>query len=285
VELSNLQRQVLYDEQDVHDRLPKAEAAAAKLRRINSEIVIEPHVADVTCTNVIELIRNADVILDGTDNFETRFLINDAAVETRTPWVHGGCVGSHGQVMVIVPGRTPCLRCLMPDIPGPGTSETCDTAGVIGPAVQIVASMQTIAGLKILTGQMELIRPVLTIVDAWDGLVRHLGTEALARQGNCPCCGRGERPWLHGQAGSQTAVMCGRNSVQVSPSQRSTLSLDQLAERLRASGQVRTNPFLVVFRPTGEAYELTVFRDGRVIVGGTEDVATAKGIAARYVGS
>ncbi|WP_437226791.1 ThiF family adenylyltransferase [Planctomicrobium sp. SH661] len=284
VDLSNLQRQVLYDEQDVADRLPKSIAAAEKLRRINSEVTIEPHVGDVTHANILELIRDADVIMDGTDNFETRFLINDAAVETGTPWVHAGCVGSQGQVMSIIPGQTPCFRCLMPDIPGPGTSETCDTAGVLGSAVQIVASIQVVDALKILTGQQHLIQPVLTIVDVWDHTWRQLNLESLLSQRNCPCCQGTERTWLAGASGTQTSVMCGRNSVQISPVAGSQLVLAQLKSRLEGSGTVRMNPFLLVFQPAGWEGELTIFSDGRCIVTGTEDVNQAKTLYARYVG-
>jgi adenylyltransferase/sulfurtransferase len=284
VDLSNLQRQVLFDEADVEQRLPKSIAAARKLQRINSTITIEPLVCDVTAANVRDAIRDVDVILDGTDNFETRFLINDAALASGTPWIHAGCVGGHGQVMAILPGSGPCLRCLMPEIPAPGTSETCDTAGVIGSAVQIVASLQVIAALKILSGQHELLRPELTIVNAWEGSLRQVSLASLSANRDCPCCAGREFPWLEGSAEMQSTILCGRNSVQISPGERWQLSLDQLGSRLNGSGAVRSNPFLLVFQPADSACELTIFRDGRAIISGTDDLSQARSLYARYVG-
>ncbi len=284
VELSNLQRQVLYDEDDVQQRLPKVIAAANKLRRINSDVRIEPHVLDLNHTSILELVQGADVILDGTDNFETRFLINDASIQLGIPWVHGGCVGSHGQTMTIFPGKTPCFRCLMPEAPGPGAGETCDTAGVIAPAVQVVASLEVVAALKILSGQPELVSPELTILDVWDGSFRHIKLESL-RPELCPCCGGEERLWLNGEQGSQSTVLCGRNSVQIAPSQSSGIVFDQIANRLRQSGEVKTNPFLLLFRPTDSQLELTLFRDGRAIISGTEDLIEAKSLYTRYIGT
>ncbi|WP_437205666.1 ThiF family adenylyltransferase [Planctomicrobium sp. SH664] len=284
VELSNLQRQVLYDEEDIAQKLPKAIAAARQLERINTGIRLEPIVADVTAANILELIRDVDLVLDGTDNFEVRFLLNDAAQETGTPWVHGGCVGSQGQVMAVIPGRPPCLRCLMPEIPPPGASETCDTAGVIGPAVQIVASLQCVAAFKILSGQAELIRPELTIVDVWEGTLRQIKLQSLVGNASCPCCAGGERLWLRGERGSQTTVLCGRNSVQVSAPAGTRLQLTELGERWKLAGEVRSNPFLVSFRPRDSQHELTVFADGRMIVSGTEEAAEARALYARWVG-
>lgn len=284
VELSNLQRQVLYDEDDVAQRLPKAIAAERKLHRINGEVTLNAHVCDVTCHNITELVSGADVILDGTDNFEIRFLINDVSVETGIPWVHGGCVGSHGQVMAIVPGQTPCLRCVMPEIPGPGTTETCDSAGVISPAVQVVASLQSAAALKILTGQRELIRPEMIALDVWSGSFRQVKLDSLVQDRQCPCCAQGERLWLSGQAGAQATVLCGRNSVQISPSERMTMKLPQLQDRLSELGEARTNPFLLMFRPSHSEYELTIFSDGRAIITGTEDLVQARALYTQYIG-
>lgn len=283
VELSNLQRQVLYDEQDVADQLPKAIAAASKLRRINSRIEIEPVVADVDSGRILELMRGCNVVLDGTDNFEVRLLINDASLETGIPWINGGCVGSNGQVMTIIPGVTACFRCLVADEPEPGTTETCDTAGVLAPAVNIVASLQVIDALKLLTGQHDLIEPVLTVLDVWEGTYRRLKLGDLPAKSDCPACRHGERRWLRGEAGSRSTVLCGRNSVQVSPGARGTLDLPQLAGKLAGSGAVTSNPFLVRLS-LPEGTELTVFRDGRAIIKGTEDVAAARALYARYVG-
>ena len=285
VEITNLQRQVLYDEQDIADGLPKAVAAQAKLAQINSDVTVEAHVADVVHSNVLDFADGCDVILDGTDNFEVRFLVNDASLETGIPWINGGCVASHGQVMTIIPGQSPCLRCLMEDVPQPGTTDTCDTAGVIGSAVSTVASLQVVSALKILCGHRELIEPVLTILDVWDGSLRQLKLGDLPAKTNCPACVGGERLWLHGDRGSRTTVLCGRNAVQVSPEQAGPLVLEELAARLRGSGDVTQNAFLVRLRLDQPACELTIFGDGRAIITGTEDLAIARGLYARYVGN
>ncbi len=286
VEITNLQRQVLYDEQDIADGLPKAIAAAQKLRRINSSITLEPHVADVDHTNILTLASGVDVILDGTDNFEIRFLINDAALDTGIPWINGGCVGSHGQVMTIIPGETACLRCLIDDVPPPGTTDTCDTAGVIAPAVNVTASLQVVDALKLLAGRRDLIDPVLTVFDVWDGSFRRLNTADLPARSDCPACRQGERLWLSGQRGSQTTVLCGRNAVQVSPPERATLALDEFAKKLTGSGQITSNSYLLRLKlPPPDDVELTLFRDGRAIITGTEDLSVARGLYARYVGS
>lgn len=285
VELSNLQRQVLFDEQDVAERLPKAVAAANKLARINSDVTIEPVVADIDHTNIRKLAEGVDLMLDGTDNFEVRFLINDASLDTGLPWVYGGCVGSHGQTMTIFPGETACLRCLIDTVPEPGSTETCDTAGVIGPAINVVASLEAVAAMKILAGRRDQIRPVLTVIDVWDGTLRTMSVENLRERSNCPACVQGERLWLSGRQGSQTTVLCGRNAVQVSPSQKGNLSLTDLAARLQGVGEVTRNPYLLRLTVHNPEYEITVFRDGRAIIQGTDDITQARGVYARYVGS
>jgi molybdopterin-synthase adenylyltransferase len=285
VELSNLQRQVLYDERDVEQRLPKAVAAAEKLRRINSTIEIESIVADIDYRNIESLARGCDLLLDGTDNFEVRFLINDAALEFDIPWIYTGCIGSHGQVMPILPGKTACLRCLIEEIPDPGTMETCDTAGVLGPAVAVISSFETIAALKILTEQWDALKPVLTVIDVWDGTYREMKLGRARTGGACPACGAGRRDWLHGSRGSQSTVLCGRNAVQVVPEQKRSVDLDDLTTKLAASGKVTGNQYLLRFEPTGAERELTIFRDGRAIVKGTEDLAEARSLYARYLGT
>lgn len=284
VEITNLQRQVLYDEQDVASQLPKAEAAARKLRIINSEVTIEPVVVDLTSDNIGMLASGVDVIVDGTDNFETRFLVNDYAFEHNIPWVHAGCVGCHGQVMTFRPGRTICFRCLMGGVPEPGSGETCDTAGVLGPAVNVIASLQSLDAIKLLSGRGEAIEPVLTVVDLWEGSFRRLkvGTPDAAER--CSGCTRGERPWLHGQQAARSAVLCGRNAVQITPPQRMQVSLVDLETRLASSGRVTRNPFLLKLETSDGQYQLTVFGDGRAIVQGTEDPGIARGVYARYIG-
>lgn len=284
VDLSNLQRQVLYDEQDVAERLPKVVAAARKLEKVNSEISIEPQLVDVTWENILGLIQDVDLIIDGTDNFEIRFLINDAAVEQQTPWIHAGCIGSHGQVMTIIPGSGPCLRCLMPEIPDPGSTETCDTAGVLSPAIQVVASLQVVDALKFLTGQADLISRSLTIVDVWEGTLRKLDVSKLNQDGTCPCCSGGDRVWLRGDQGSQTTVLCGRNAVQISPPVAMSLTFKQLEERLNGAGAVRNNSFLLIFQPNESEHEFTIFPNGRAIISGTEDLSEARHLYSRYLG-
>jgi adenylyltransferase/sulfurtransferase len=281
-ELSNLQRQVLFDEADVAAGLPKAVAAAEKLRRANSAIEVEPVVADVDHTNVLELCQGVDVILDGTDNFETRFLLNDAAHRLGIPWVYGGCLGAEGQTMTILPGRTPCLRCLMPEPPDAGTAPTCDTTGVLAGAIGVVASLQAVEALKILSGRMDAVSPYLTVVDLWHNTQRQLRVATLRGQAECPACAGREFPWLEGCRGSQSAVLCGRNAVQLRSPGGGRLSLDELAARLSAAGPIARNPYLV--RVSVEGYTLTVFSDGRAIVSGTEDATVARGVYARYVG-
>src|ERR1700683_4614387 len=186
VELSNLQRQVLFDESDVTEQLPKAVAAAEKLRRINSGVTIEPIVVDVDHPNVPSLVEGMDLILDGSDNFELRFLVNDASLETNIPWIYAGVIGSHGQVMPIFPGQSACLRCLIERVPDAGSTETCDTAGVLGPAVQVVASLEAVAALKILSGQSEKVSRTLSYVDVWDGTLRQLNVADLRERADCP---------------------------------------------------------------------------------------------------
>ena len=282
VELSNLQRQVLFDETDVAEPTPKAVAAARKLAKINSTVTVEPIVADVNHHNVLELMRDVDIVLDGTDNFETRFLINDACLDAGKPWVYGGCIGSHGQTMTIVPGETACLRCVIESPPDAGSTETCDTAGVLGPAIQVVASLQAVAALKLLTGQRDAIAPKLAIIDVWDGTWRTVNLAGLREQNQCPACVKGERLWLTGRETSQTTVLCGRNAVQVTPATPAQLDLSLLADKLRAAGKVHATPFLL--RCGIGELELTIFRDGRAIIKGTDDIAAARTAYAKYVG-
>jgi len=285
VDLSNLQRQVLYDEQDVAERLPKAIAATRKLERINSTVQIEPHVADVDPRNILQLAEGVDLLLDGLDNFETRFLLNDVAMEKSLPYVYAGVVGSHAQTMTILPGQTACLRCLVDGIPEPGTTPTCDTAGVIAPAIQAITAFQATAVLQILTGQTHLIRPTLTILDVWEHTFRELQMTSLVEAGGCPTCTGGRRDFLRGQATTQSIVLCGRNSVQVAPAEKVLLSLETLQQRLSSLGTATANPFLLRFQPAGEALELTIFRDGRAIVQGTEDPVQARNCYTRYLGN
>ena len=283
LELNNLQRQVLFDEADVAAGLPKAIAAAEKLRKINSQITIDPVVADVDYQNVAELADGVDVILDGTDNFEIRMLLNDLSHNKKLPWIYGGCLGGEGQTMTIVPGETACLRCLMNDTPPPGTTPTCDTAGILAPIVNVIASLQAAEALKILSGNAEAINRQLTIIDVWENRVRHVSLEALRAGGSCPACDGGEFPWLAGQRAGHSAVLCGRNAVQLSPSDRASVSLDALADKLGSVGQVTKNRYLV--RAAVDGYVLTIFADGRAIISGTDEIATARTVYAKYIGT
>ncbi len=283
LELNNLQRQVLYDEQDVAAGIPKAVAAEAKLRRINSQIQIEAIVADVDHTNIAELLRDVDVLVDGTDNFETRFLLNDAAVKLGVPWVYGGCIGAEGQTMTILPGETACLRCLLQDAPPPGTTPTCDSAGILAPIINVIASFQACEAIKILSGHREAVSRVLHVIEMWDNRVRQVKLDGLREASNCPTCGGREFPWLDGARGSHTAVLCGRNAVQLTFPDREAISLEALAQRLEGIGQISRNRYLL--RLSVDDYQLTVFPDGRAIVGGTEDISEARTVYARYIGA
>ncbi len=282
VELSNLQRQVLFDEQDAAQGLPKAVAAAAKLRAINSQVEIDPQVADLSSANVAALAAGMDVIVDGTDNFETRFLLNDAALAWGLPWIYAGCVGAEGRMLVVLPGETPCLRCLMSDEPPAGALPTCDTAGVLGPAVTVTASLAALEAMKILAGRRAAVNRQMVVIDLWENQLRQFNVANLREAVDCPACRHREFPWLRGERGSQAAVLCGRNAVQLAPSGPGAVSLEAIAAGWAGLGRLTRNPYLV--RLHLDDLVLTVFADGRLIVGGVTDVAQARSLAARYLG-
>lgn len=277
VELSNLQRQILFDENDARLRLPKVVAAADKLRAVNSEITIEPVIADVTSRNVEQIILEADLILDGNDNMETRFLINDAALKMNKPWIYGAALGSEGMSMNVIPGQTPCLRCLMPETPQPGTMPSCETEGVLSPVTGIVASIQTAEALKILTGNEP--RRSLLCIDVWDRTFKEL---TVHRRQGCQACEKRNYEYLDASHASWTTVLCGRNAVQIVPPQEEQISLKELQERLARVGHTNFNGFLLTFE--AEGYELTIFPTGRAIIRGTTDEAEARTLYSRYVG-
>ena len=282
VERSNLQRQVLYAEADISR--PKAAVAGERLRAINSDITIDPHIADFTPANARQLADGCDLLIDGTDNLETRYLLNDLAVQTGRPWVYGGCVGSFGQSALIVPGRTPCLRCLFPDPPPADALPTCDTAGVLGPAVHLVASLESTAALKwIVAGHPDGAVAFLTVADPWNGTFRRV---TLADpQPDCPTCGRHEFDWLDGRRGSVAVVLCGRNTVQIA-APAGGFDLPAVAARLAADGTVQTLPFLTRWQPRDrDGWTVTLFADGRTLVEGTEDIAAARSLHAKYIGA
>ena len=283
VETNNLQRQVLFDESDVNDRLPKAIAAQKKLQAINSQVTVEAVVADMDYTNAAAWAEDVDLLLDGTDNFQTRFLLNDLSLKSGIPWVYGGCIGAEGQTMTILPGETACLSCVMPEAPPPGTTPTCDTAGILGPIVNIVASLQAVEAIKILSGNRKAISRSLTVIDLWENRIRQIELGKLRERGDCPTCCQRNFPWLSGERFDRTAVLCGRNAVQLRPAQAESIALETLAERLSSVGEVSVNPFLLRLE-TGP-YVLTVFPDGRTIVGGTDDIAEARTVRAKYLGN
>lgn len=276
VELDNLQRQVLYDEEDVKNALPKAVAASRRLSKINSEIQLETRVVDVTHATVEGLVKDVDLVVDGLDNFETRFTLNDACVKHGKPWVYGGCVGSYGMVMTVRPGSGPCFACLVGETPAPGSTPTCDTAGVLNTAVAMVASLECTEALKILIGLQE--EPALQTLDVWSNQWQRV---KVPRSTSCEACGK--RNFRHLQAApSGTAVLCGRNAVQISPAQIVSLDLAEAEGRLSKLGPVRRNEYLL--KASIDGCELTLFPDARAIIQGTNDPARARSLYARYVG-
>lgn len=279
-ERSNLPRQVLFDESDIVAGLPKAVAAAAALTRINSELTCEPIVADLTAVNAIELLSGGDLIVDGTDNFETRFLVNEVACRLERPWVHGGAIGAEGRVLSIIPRRTACLRCLVPDPPAPGSLPTCETAGVIGPAAIVVGAVQAAEVIKLLAGADDTVGRLL-VCDVWASVWRTVDLGPLAASG-CPTCRGDDYPWLEGRLGARPTPLCGRDAVQV-PSSGGTTDLAVLAERLAGVGPVVANRW-IVRADVEEGIQISVFADGRAIVSGTRDEVRARGIVARYLG-
>jgi len=281
VDVTNLQRQSLFDEKSLEQSLPKAVAAAERLRQINSDVEIEEKVVDLNSNNVDTLIDDVDLLLDGTDNFETRFLLNDACVEKGLSWIYAACVGSYGMSFVIRPGKTPCLRCLMETQPPPGTSPTCDTAGIIAPIVRAVVAYQVTEALKILAGKEDDLVGAFLAIDIWKGSFDTFTPSAPKE--DCPACGRREFSYLAGQSEAQTVSLCGRNGVQVRPSVSHDVSLEDIAERLRPLGQVKVNPHLVRFE-IGDK-EIVLFKDGRAIIHGTDDISEARSLYSRYVGS
>jgi adenylyltransferase/sulfurtransferase len=278
VEPSNLQRQTLFDEADALAALPKAIAAERKLRSINSSVSVEGLVADLSPHNAADLLAPFDLILDGTDNFETRFLINDFAVKNGKPWIYAAAVASYGLSMTIRPEATPCLACLM-DTQQRDLEETCDTIGVLGPIVNLIASLEAAEAMKLLSGDVDALHARLISCDVWSG---HFQSVRIARNPDCRACARREFTYLEG--GAQPHVtMCGRDSVQIHEHNRA-LDLALLKSRLALTvSDVRHNDFLLRFRIP--PYEMTVFSDGRAILKGTKDPAVARSLYARYIGS
>ena len=280
VEPSNLQRQTLFDESDARDALPKAVAAERKLRSINSSIQVKGVLADLRPQNAEELLSGCDLLLDGTDNFETRFLINDFAVRSGISWIYAAGVASYGLTMTIRPGLTPCLACLLESgDSSPSLEETCDTVGVLGPIVNLIASWQVAEALKILAGRTEALHGRILSCDVWTGRMQSI---SVARNPECRACAKHDYAYLEGEA-QPHVTLCGRDSVQIHERHRA-LDLTALALRLRpAAEDVRQNDFLIRFRVA--PYEMTVFADGRAILKGSKDPAVARSLYARYLGA
>jgi molybdopterin-synthase adenylyltransferase len=278
VEASNLQRQTLFDEADASESLPKAIAAARKIAAFNSQIMVEPHVADLTPANIDSLLAGAGLVLDGTDNFETRYLINDYAVKNSVPWIYSGAVGSYGVTMNIRPGQTACLGCIFPEIPG-GALETCDTAGILNSAVNWAASVAATEALKFLVGADAQLRRTLLSFDLWRN--EHSEISAAKPRRDCRTCGQRDFTHLAGE-GRPHITLCGRNSVQIHERHR-PVDLAQMSERLKIHGTVKHNDFVLKF--WHDPYEMTLFPDGRAIIKGTSDAAVARSLYARYIGN
>lgn len=280
VEFSNLQRQTLYSEKDAQERLPKAIAAKNRLSQINSEIEIEAIVADVNHSNIEDLIKDCDLVIDGTDNFQIRYLINDACVKAEKPWIYGAAVSSYGTTMTIFPHETACLRCVFEEIPNAGSAPTCDTAGVIAPIIASVSAIQTTEALKILTGNHKKLHKSLIQIDIWQNEWRKI--RLGAPNPDCETCAKGNYEFLDAENIEFSAALCGRNAVQISPPKTTEINLKSFAEKLKTLGEVKQNEYLL--RLNVENYELTIFRDARAIIRGTDDITKARSLYARYVG-
>ena len=281
IELNNLQRQILFDEDDVARHIPKAIAAAERLHHINSDIEVEALVEDINADSIEALVRETDLILDATDNFETRYLINDVCVKYERPWIYSGVIASYGVSMNILPGDTACLRCAFPEMPMPGTTPTCDTAGVLNGIVGTISGLASTEALKILL-KSEKISRAMTWIDLWENTFERI---ELPRQEDCPACGQHHYEFLESLQGGSSATLCGRNAVQVRGTTRrgeNKLDFVTLAERLRPLATVNYNEFLL--RCNIDTYEITVFPDARAIIKGTADEQVARSIYARYIG-
>lgn len=281
VDWTNLHRQVLFDEDDARQARPKAVAAAEKLRAVNSQVTIEALTADLSATNVARLLHGAGVVVDGTDNFETRFLINDYCVRQGIPWIYGGCLEAEGRVMTILPGTTACLACVVPECPPPAALPTCETAGVLGPAVGVVASWQAGEAIKILAGKHQDVTRGLLVFELWQGRVRKIAVERVVGQNPCRACVRREFSFLQSGRQAPAFTLCGSNAVQVSPP-GTQLDPAEMADRWKGLGEISLGEGYVRIK-TSEC-ELTLFSDGRAIVRGTKDPALARSWYSRLVG-
>lgn len=280
VEFTNLQRQTLFSERDAIERIPKAIAAKNRLAQINSEVETEAIVADINHSNIEDFIAGCDLILDGTDNFQTRYLVNDACVKLDKTWIYGAAVSSYGVTMTIIPNETPCLRCIFEEMPDAGSAPTCDTAGVIQPIIAMISAVQVTEALKILTGKSEKLHKSLLQFDVWQNDWRKIKTGKPNAE--CETCGKRNFEFLEAESAEFSAVLCGRNAVQISPPKPAQLDLETLAGKLKNLGEVKQNEYLA--RLTVDEFEITVFRDARAIIRGTDDVSVARSLYAKFIG-
>jgi adenylyltransferase/sulfurtransferase len=278
VEASNLQRQVLFDESDAAESLPKAVAAARKIAAFNSSITVDARVADLTPETAPPLLGQVDLILDATDNFETRYLINDYAIQNNLPWIYAASVASYAVTMNVLPGETACLACIFP-VPPQGALETCDTAGILNAAVNLIGSIQAAEALKVLVGSRDKLRRTLLSFDLWSN--DRAEVAAGHPHPGCRACGQREFPYLSGK-GRPQITLCGRNSVQIHERQR-PIDFAEMSARLQPHGTVKHNSFVLKF--WREPYELTLFPDGRAIIKGTTDTGVARSLYARFIGN
>ena len=280
VEWSNLQRQQLYTEQDAREKVPKVIAAKKRLQSINTEVEINEFILDACSERILPLLEDVDVMVDATDNFDVRFTMNDLAQKYQIPWVYGSCVGSYGATYTILPGKTPCLHCLLKAIPNTGM--TCDTVGIISPTVQIVAAYQVAEVLKLLVGDEEALRKSYLTFDVWQNQHYEINVEKI-RSSDCPSCGKNPTyPYLSYENQTKLDILCGRDAIQIRPPKPIHYNLDQLAVQLRPYGDIQKNPYLLACQ--AEDYRIVIFQDGRVVLHGIQDIQKAKTIYYRLLG-
>lgn len=286
VEFTNLQRQTLFKESDAAERLPKAIAAKNRLAEINSEIKVDAIIADVNNSNIESMIDGCDLVIDGTDNFQVRYLVNDACVKQKKIWIYGAAVSSYGTTMTIIPHKSPCLRCIFDEMPDAGTTPTCDTAGVIMPIISSISAVQVTEAIKLIVGDTASLHDSLMQIDMWTNERR--GISLGEPNPDCVCCGKGVYEFLDAEAQEFSAVLCGRDAVQIAPAKPSDLDLKSLAQKLSAvpeiaAADIKQNEYLIRFSAGG--HEFTIFRDARAIIKNTDDPTQARSLYARYIGS
>ncbi|HQZ96364.1 MAG TPA: ThiF family adenylyltransferase [Pyrinomonadaceae bacterium] len=281
VEFTNLQRQTLFRESDALERIPKAIAAKNRIYEINSEIDVDAVIVDVNYSNIETLIDGCDLVIDGTDNFQVRYLLNDACVKNGVTWIYGAAVSSYGTTMTIIPGKTPCLRCIFDELPDAGSSPTCDTTGVIMPIIATVSATQVAEALKILVGDLESLHGSLMQFDVWANERQRI--RLGEPDADCKTCGQRIFEFLDPETQEFSAVLCGRDAVQIAPPKPTLIDLEGLASKLGSLGEVKQNEYLVRFLSNGR--EMTIFADGRAIVKGTDDISAARALYSRYIGN